>query len=183
MPTPSQVTKAFYDADEYNFLRCVTPKNNREAYLWFSARCDNLHKINTYTHQLHEYIVKRKYRMAKQTKTKISDYDYEFVNVRLSGKDLDLAKAWIEKNYENVEVFWIELVQDDYKLTSTFSTKQELFYLTVVGSAEHHMNAKRSLTSHAQSPSAALLMSYYKVAQLFSWERWTATEREDAELG
>lgn len=123
-------------------------------------------RFNYMLDKLASLVIKRgKLEMASKKKT-VSEFQWNMVNIELTAKEKEAFKTWYSINVATIEENIAEALHEGYKMSVSYSTKNERYYATITQTDDNAEDAKTSQMSHSGNLLVAMGLAYWKWAIL-----------------
>jgi hypothetical protein len=119
--------------------------------------------------------------VAKKAKTQ-SMFSTKFAAITLSKDEKAVAKSWVDMHIADCETYWVNLGVNGWKQSSTYDSENDCWIVSMTQRDETHMNYDVCVTSRADNPIEALMLTIYKVEVLYCGVK-LPTERETENWG
>lgn len=106
------------------------------------------------------------------SKAKFDASAYVFVKCELSAEDKIEAKAWVDKNTQNMGLLLHDVIASDYKFTCSFSSEHDTFTACLVGKEDNPINGKKTLTARHKDWIFAAMTVLFKHLEMFKGGVW-----------
>lgn len=104
----------------------------------------------------------------------------EFVRCELSSDDRKQVPEFVKRHKNNPDDLVTEVLQNDIKISFSYSEHNDSFICSFTGRAEAAINANSCFTSHGKTYTTALWVGLYKHFELFKAGVWESpTDDED----
>jgi len=103
----------------------------------------------------------------------------EFLRSKLSADEKREFMEWRESNTLNTQQMIEELAQFQYKITVSLDLERNSAICSATGKPGHSHNAGRCITSRHTDLAWCIELTFFKVAVLFDWGKWSVEEPEE----
>ena len=110
--------------------------------------------------------------MARKKQAASSWQQTTFVRCELTAEDKIAYKNWVSVKGYSPDDYVTQALQDNYKISFSYSEQNDSFICSITRKAEDCLNASRCMTSHAKDFITALNVTLFKHTVLFKSGVW-----------
>lgn len=109
----------------------------------------------------------------KGTGKRYTDGFLGFVDIPLSEHDKEALMGWTSEGAVNVADFLVTLMDEGYKFSLSMDVEHHSAIATATGKGDVCPNKGYALSARGPDALAAIVVLWYKLAQLSEWGAWT----------